>query len=97
MEGLSAQAAAELLGRLRCGCQRVRCEYACAAPVDMRRGFDGLSALVEEQLGGQLLREDVFLFVGRSRKRAKVRSFDGTGLVPERDGRGNCPRLVFSG
>jgi transposase len=55
--------------------------YACAAPVDMRRGFDGLSALVQEQLGGQLLTGDVFLFVGRSRKRAKVLYFDGTGLV----------------
>ena len=55
--------------------------YACAAPVDMRRGFDGLSALVEQQLGGQLLTGDVFLFVGKSRKRAKVLYFDGTGLV----------------
>jgi len=55
--------------------------YACAVPVDMRRGFDGLSALVEPQLGGQLLTGDVFLFVGRSRKRAKVLYFDGTGLV----------------
>jgi transposase len=32
----------------------------------MRRGFDGLSALVEPQLGGQLLTGDVFLF-GRLR------------------------------
>lgn len=55
--------------------------YAYAAPVDMRRGFDGLSALVEGQLGGQLLTGDVFLFVGKSRKRAKVLYFDGTGLV----------------
>ena len=55
--------------------------YACAEPVDMRQGFDGLSARVEQQLGGQLLKGDVFLFVGRSRQRAKVLSFDGTGLV----------------
>lgn len=54
--------------------------YACAAPVDMRKGFDGLSALVEQQLGGQLLKGDVFLFVGRCRRRAKVLYFDGTGL-----------------
>nr|WP_236673267.1 IS66 family insertion sequence element accessory protein TnpB [Comamonas sp. JC664] len=52
--------------------------FAYAAPVDMRRGFDGLSALVEQQLG-QLLKGDVFLFVGR--RRAKVLHFDGTGLV----------------
>ncbi|NPC76635.1 hypothetical protein HPP05_43695, partial [Corallococcus exiguus] len=29
----------------------------------------------------QLLKGDVFLFVGRCRKRAKVLHFDGTGLV----------------
>jgi len=52
--------------------------FACAVPVDMRKGFDGLSALVEQQLGGQLLKGDVFLFVGRCRRRAKVLSFDGT-------------------
>jgi len=55
--------------------------FACAVPVDMRKGFDGLSALVEQQLGGQLLKGDVFLFVGRCRQRAKVLYFDGTGLV----------------
>ncbi|MFB1485498.1 IS66 family insertion sequence element accessory protein TnpB, partial [Corallococcus sp. RDP092CA] len=55
--------------------------FAYAAPVDMRRGFDGLSALVEQQLGQQLLKGDVFLFVGRCRRRAKVLHFDGTGLV----------------
>ena len=46
--------------------------FAYAAPVDMRKGFDGLGALVEQQLGGQLLKGDVFLFVGRCRRRAKV-------------------------
>jgi len=55
--------------------------FAYAAAVDMRKGFDGLSALVEQQLGGQLLKGDVFLFVGRCRRRAKVLYFDGTGLV----------------
>lgn len=55
--------------------------FACATPVDMRRGFDGLSAIVEEQLGGQLLKGDVFLFTGRCRRKAKVLYFDGTGLV----------------
>ena len=55
--------------------------FAYAAPVDMRKGFDGLGALVEQQLGRQLLKGDVFLFVGRCRRRAKVLHFDGTGLV----------------
>ncbi|MFY0567480.1 IS66 family insertion sequence element accessory protein TnpB [Archangium lansingense] len=38
----------------------------------MHKGFDGLSVLVEQHLGGQLLKGDVFLFVGRCRRRAKV-------------------------
>lgn len=36
---------------------------------------------MDQQLGGQLLTGDVFLFVGQSRTRAKVLYFDGTGLV----------------
>ncbi|WNG19069.1 transposase [Cystobacter fuscus] len=47
----------------------------------MRKGFDGLSAVVEQQLGGQLLKGDVFLFVGRCRQRAKVLYFDEWALA----------------
>lgn len=54
--------------------------YAYAEPVDMRRGFDGLRALVVEKLGGNALSGDFFLFVSRNRKRAKVLLWDGTGL-----------------
>jgi len=54
--------------------------FAYAAPVDMRKGFEGLSALVTNELGHDLLRGDVFLFVARRRRRAKVIQFDGTGL-----------------
>jgi transposase len=55
--------------------------FAYAVPVDMRKGFEGLGALVEQQLGRQLLKGDVFLFVGRCRRRAKVLHFDGMSLV----------------
>lgn len=54
--------------------------YAYAEPVDMRRGFDGLRALVVEELGRNPLSGDFFLFVSRNRKRAKVLLWDGTGL-----------------
>lgn len=54
--------------------------YAFAAAVDMRKGFDGLSALVSEGLRRDPLSGDVFLFVARNRKRAKVLLWDGTGL-----------------
>jgi transposase len=54
--------------------------YACAHPVDMRKGFDGLSALVTNELGRDPLSGDLFLFSNRTRKRAKVLMWDGTGL-----------------
>jgi transposase len=54
--------------------------YAYGAPVDMRKGFDGLSALVVQGLGRDPLSGDAFVFVSRTRKRAKVLVWDGTGL-----------------
>ena len=54
--------------------------YAFAAPVDMRKGFDGLSALVREQLGHDPSNGALYLFVSRNRIRAKVLMWDGTGL-----------------
>jgi transposase len=46
----------------------------------MRKGFDGLSALVTQGLLRNPLSGDVFLFVSRDRVRAKVLHWDGTGL-----------------
>ena len=49
-------------------------------PCDMRRSFNTLSALVQQAFQRDLLEGDLFLFVGKDRKRAKVLYFDGTGL-----------------
>jgi transposase len=46
----------------------------------MRKGHDGLSALVDRELGRDPLSGEMFLFVSRNRKRAKVLVWDGTGL-----------------
>jgi transposase len=54
--------------------------YACTAVTDMRKGYDGLAAVVSEQLGRDPLSGEVFLFVGRDRTRCKVLLWDGTGL-----------------
>lgn len=54
--------------------------YAFGAPADLRKGFDGLSALVSQALGRDPLSGDLFVFVNRSRHRAKVLLWDGTGL-----------------
>ena len=54
--------------------------FAYGEPADMRNGFNGLAALVQ-RLSKDVVAGDLFLFVGRSRKRAKVLFWDGTGLV----------------
>ncbi len=54
--------------------------WAHAAPVDLRKGFEGLYGLVSRDLGRDPLSGDLFLFVNRSRTRAKVLFWDGTGL-----------------
>lgn len=55
--------------------------FAYAGPVDMRQGFDGLYGLVTNGLKRDILSGELFLFVSRRRKRAKVLFWDGTGLV----------------
>ena len=54
--------------------------YAYGAPADLRKGFDGLSGLVTEELRFDPLSGDLFLFVNRARTLAKVLLWDGTGL-----------------
>ena len=54
--------------------------FAYGAPVDLRKGYNGLSALVEQEMKHRLLDGDVYLFLGRKPRRAKVLYFDGTGL-----------------
>lgn len=54
--------------------------YAYGAPADLRKGFDGLSALVTKGLHRDPLSGDLFVFANRTRKRAKVLLWDGTGL-----------------
>ena len=54
--------------------------YAYGRPTDMRKGFDGLSALVTQDLARDPLSGEVFIFVSRDRVRTKVLQWDGTGL-----------------
>lgn len=54
--------------------------FAYVGPVDMRKGYDSLAALVEQDLQRNVLSGDLFLFVARNRVRAKVLVFDGSGL-----------------
>lgn len=49
--------------------------------IDMRAGFDRLSHIVREKMGRDILEGDLYLFLGKNRKRLKAICFDGTGLV----------------
>ena len=46
--------------------------YMCSEPVDMRKSFNTLSVIVEREMRRDVLEGDLFLFVARNRKRAKV-------------------------
>ena len=54
--------------------------FAYAGPVDMRKGYDSLAALVVQDLERDVLSGELFLFVARNRVRAKILVFDGSGL-----------------
>lgn len=51
------------------------------APADMRKGFDGLSGLVRDQLKQDPLAGDVFIFISRSRANIKILYWDGDGFA----------------
>lgn len=54
--------------------------FAFPAPVDLRKGYDGLYGLVQAGLRQDPMSGDLFLFVNESRKLCKVLVWDGTGL-----------------
>ena len=54
--------------------------WAYPGPLDLRKGYDGLSAIVVGTLRKNVLSGDCFLFTNRTRTRAKVLMWDGTGL-----------------
>jgi len=54
--------------------------FARNRPTDLRKGFDGLYALVLNELGRDPLKGDLYLFVNTRRTSSKVLLWDGTGL-----------------
>ena len=54
--------------------------FAYPAPVDLRKGYDGLYGLVEGGLKQDPMSGDLFLFVNEPRKLCKVLVWDGSGL-----------------
>lgn len=54
--------------------------FARNGPTDLRKGFDGLYALVVHEFGQDPLQGNLYLFVNSRRTSAKVLLWDGTGL-----------------
>lgn len=55
--------------------------YLATEPVDMRRGHDGLAAIVRNQWKLELYGGHLFVFVGRKNDRCKILFFDRGGFV----------------
>jgi transposase len=54
--------------------------FVALEPADMRKGFNGLHALVTERLGENPRTGALFVFTNRRRTRLKILCWDGTGL-----------------
>jgi transposase len=55
--------------------------WLAAGLTDMRRGFDGLAALVQQQLGHDPFSGQLFVFRGKRGHLLKILFWDGQGLV----------------
>ena len=49
--------------------------------VDFRKGFEGLSAIIEQQFEETVTSGSFFVFINRVRDRMKILYWDGDGLV----------------
>jgi len=55
--------------------------YLATSPVDIRRGHDGLAAIIRNQWKLDLFGGHLFAFIGRRGDRCKILFFDRGGLV----------------
>jgi len=55
--------------------------WLCVEPVDGRKSFDGLAAVVTTHLGGDPLSGDLYVFKNRRGDRLKVLAWQGDGFA----------------
>jgi transposase len=55
--------------------------FLCHHPIDLRKGFEGLSAIVESTFQEPITGNAYFIFLNRTRDRMKVLYFDMDGLA----------------
>ena len=46
--------------------------FLCMHPVDMRKQFQGLQGIVNEEFGRYLTQDEAFIFIGKTLKTAKI-------------------------
>lgn len=54
--------------------------FQCRAPVDFRKGIDGLASLCRSQLNRDPMSGSMFLFINRHRTAVKILVYDGQGF-----------------
>lgn len=59
---------------------RVEKYYVACGYTDLRRGIDGLAAIVSQQYGRDLCEDSLFLFCGRRTDRIKALYYSGMGI-----------------
>jgi len=55
--------------------------FLAVTPIDGRKSFNGLSALVKETLEQEPTSGFLFVFLNRARNRLKILFWDGSGLI----------------
>ena len=55
--------------------------YLCQAAIDLRKGFEGLAAIVSHLFPVEITSGAFFIFLNRSRDRIKVLYWDNDGLA----------------
>ncbi len=71
--------------------------FLYSEPTDMRKSFDGLSGIVINELNGNPLSGDVYIFINRRRDRIKLLIWDRNGfwLLYKRLEQGRFQQLFF--